>query len=111
MVTVTNASLSSHNLHSRVSPLQGAISFPIFVLHGPIGQVFYKKIVATKLWGSVMPLSFFPAYCGVVLLAAALVQKFFVVRLCSAVGVDIRLRSIYYGHCGWAIDRQAHVKA
>jgi hypothetical protein len=26
-----------------------------------------------------MPLSFFPAYCGIVLLAAAAVQKFFVV--------------------------------
>jgi hypothetical protein len=27
-----------------------------------------------------MPLSFFPAYCGIVLLAAAAVQKLFVVR-------------------------------
>lgn len=56
----------------------GSISFPIFVLHGALGQLFYKKIVATKVWGSVMPLSFFPAYCGIVLLFAAVVQKFFV---------------------------------
>lgn len=60
-------------------PLQGSIAFPIFVLHGPIGQLFYKKIVATKVWGQVMPLSFFPAYCGIVLLSAAVVQKLFLV--------------------------------
>jgi hypothetical protein len=29
--------------------LQGSISFPIFVLHGALGQLFYKKIVATKV--------------------------------------------------------------
>ncbi|KAL4443533.1 hypothetical protein ABPG75_011270 [Micractinium tetrahymenae] len=56
----------------------GNISFPIFILHGALGQLFYKKIVATKLWGSVMPQSFFPAYCAIVLLSAALCQKFFV---------------------------------
>lgn len=36
--------------------MQGSISFPIFVLHGAIGQLFYKKIVATKVrarWGRV----------------------------------------------------------
>jgi hypothetical protein len=60
--------------------LQGTISFPIFVLHGALGQLFYKKIVATKVWGGVMPLSFFPAYCAIVLLSAAAVQKFFLVR-------------------------------
>lgn len=55
----------------------GTISFPIFVLHGALGQLFYKKIIATKVWGGVMPLSFFPAYCAIVLLSAAAVQKFF----------------------------------
>lgn len=64
--------------------LQGTISFPIFVLHGAIGQLFYKKIVATKVWGGVMPLSFFPAYCGIVLLAAAAVQKLFLVGVRTA---------------------------
>lgn len=43
-------------------------------------QVFYKKIIATKLWGGVMPMSFFPAYCGVVLLSAVAVQHLFLVR-------------------------------
>ncbi|KAF8057114.1 hypothetical protein HT031_006123 [Scenedesmus sp. PABB004] len=55
----------------------GSISFPIFVLHGALGQVFYKKIIATKLWGGVMPLSFFPAYVAITLAAAAAVQKLF----------------------------------
>jgi hypothetical protein len=32
-----------------VCGLQGSISFPIFVLHGALGQLFYKKIVATKV--------------------------------------------------------------
>ena len=49
----------------------GTISFPIFVVHGALGQVFYKKIIATKLWGAVMPHSFFPLYCLIVLAAAA----------------------------------------
>lgn len=29
----------------------GNISFPIFILHGALGQLFYKKIVATKARG------------------------------------------------------------
>lgn len=37
-------------------------------------------VVILQVWGSVMPLSFFPAYCGIVLLSAAAVQKLFVVR-------------------------------
>jgi hypothetical protein len=49
------------------------------VLHGAIGQVFYKKLVASWLWGGVQPLGFFPAYCAIVLLAAAGVQKLFLV--------------------------------
>lgn len=55
----------------------GTISFPIFILHGAIGQVFYKKIIATKLWGGVMSQAFFPAYCAIVLLAAAAAQHLF----------------------------------
>jgi hypothetical protein len=79
--------------------LQGTISFPIFVLHGALGQLFYKKIVATKVWGSVMPLSFFPAYCAIVLLSAAAVQKFFLV---SGVWGRGRLRSIAIAGRMWA---------
>jgi peptidoglycan/LPS O-acetylase OafA/YrhL len=59
----------------------GTISFPIFVVHGALGQVFYKKIIATKLWGAVMPHSFFPLYCLIVLAAAAALQHLFLVRL------------------------------
>jgi hypothetical protein len=58
----------------------GAISFPIFIVHGALGQLFYKKIIATKLWGAVMPHSFFPAYCLIVLAAAAALNHLFVVR-------------------------------
>merc|ERR1712003_577199 len=62
----------------------GSISFPIFILHGPIGQLFYKKAVVMKVWGQ--PLStplengvhwFFGVYWLVVLVAAGLVNKFF----------------------------------
>ena len=56
----------------------GAISFPIFIVHGALGQLFYKKVIATKVWGAVMPQSFFPVYCAIVLLSAAALNKFFV---------------------------------
>jgi hypothetical protein len=58
----------------------GSLAFPIFVLHGPIGQIFYKKVVATKLFGVVLskyPM-LFGVWCAVVLGSAALVQKYFV---------------------------------
>ncbi|GAB4823535.1 hypothetical protein N2152v2_010581 [Parachlorella kessleri] len=55
----------------------GTISFPIFIVHGALGQLFYKKVIATKVWGGVMPQSFFPLYCGIVLLAAAACQHLF----------------------------------
>lgn len=35
--------------HFNQPKKQGTISFPIFVLHGALGQLFYKKIVATKV--------------------------------------------------------------
>ena len=57
----------------------GTISFPIFIVHGALGQLFYKKIVATKAWGGIMPLSFFPAYCAVVVVAAAALHHLFLV--------------------------------
>merc|ERR1719161_1162735 len=58
----------------------GSLALPIFVLHGPIGQIFYKKVVATKLFGFVLskyPM-FFGVWCAVVLGSAALVRKYFV---------------------------------
>lgn len=56
----------------------GAISFPIFIVHGALGQLFYKKVVATRVWGAVMGPSFFPAYCAIVLVAAAALHHLFV---------------------------------
>lgn len=62
----------------------GALSFPIYILHGPIGQVFYKKIVATKLWGGTMLQIagpwFFAVYWAVVLVGAALINQFFIMN-------------------------------
>jgi peptidoglycan/LPS O-acetylase OafA/YrhL len=57
----------------------GAISFPIYILHGPIGQIFYKRAVASKLWGTVFTKypEFFPAYLAIVLLAAVVVHEKF----------------------------------
>jgi hypothetical protein len=32
----------------------GNLAFPIYIVHGPLGQIFFKKIVAIKLWGKVL---------------------------------------------------------
>lgn len=63
----------------------GGISFPIFIVHGPIGQVFFKKAVAKKLWGGMLAQPrpdgihwFFGVYWVAVLLMAILLQKCFV---------------------------------
>ena len=57
----------------------GTLSFPIYVLHSPIGQLFYKKAVAKILFGRVMTgIPAFFAWLAVVLVSAALVNKFFV---------------------------------
>lgn len=55
----------------------GALAFPMFIVHGPIGQIFYKKAVANRLWGRVMPQGFFPAYLAIVLLAGHLINEGF----------------------------------
>jgi hypothetical protein len=56
----------------------GSLAFPMFILHGPIGQLFYKKAIATRLWGRVMPKSFFPIWLMLVMLASHLVNEGFV---------------------------------
>mmetsp|Transcript_54527 Transcript_54527/g.130048 ORF Transcript_54527/g.130048 Transcript_54527/m.130048 type:complete len:447 (+) Transcript_54527:124-1464(+) len=56
----------------------GSLAFPMFILHGPVGQLFYKKKVAFKLWGGVMPKSFFPVYLAIVMLAGHLMNEGFV---------------------------------
>lgn len=56
----------------------GGLSFPIFVVHGPLGQVFYKKLIAGKLWGGVLwgP-KYFALYLVSVFVSAILLQTFF----------------------------------
>jgi peptidoglycan/LPS O-acetylase OafA/YrhL len=75
---------ATYNSFSKVlgaKPLTylGAISFPIYILHGPIGQIFYKRAVASKLFGVVFTKypEFFPAYLGIVLVAAVLTHECF----------------------------------
>lgn len=59
----------------------GNLAFPIFVVHGPLGQLFYKKIIATKLFGGPMNIVcgpwFFYVYLAFVMAAAWLLQKTF----------------------------------
>lgn len=57
----------------------GAISFPIYILHGPIGQIFYKRVVANKIFGFVFTSKpeFFPVWIGIVLVSAAIVNEVF----------------------------------
>eukprot|EP00931_Biecheleriopsis_adriatica_P087769 TRINITY_DN62196_c0_g1_i1.p1 TRINITY_DN62196_c0_g1~~TRINITY_DN62196_c0_g1_i1.p1 ORF type:complete len:478 (-),score=107.93 TRINITY_DN62196_c0_g1_i1:270-1643(-) len=56
----------------------GALAFPMFIIHGPIGQLFYKKSIAKRLWGKPMPTSFFPAFLLIVLAVSHLMNEYFV---------------------------------
>jgi len=66
-----------------ISQLQylGKISFPIFVIHGPLGQVFYKKLVRNKLFAQYditgWPDWFFLVYLGLVVLASMILEHGF----------------------------------
>ena len=77
-ITLAGATGLTRVLGHPVLVYLGTISFPIFVVHGALGQLFYKKIIATKVWGAVMPPSFFPAYCAIVLVAAAALHHLFI---------------------------------
>ena len=59
----------------------GSIAFPIYIFHGPLGQLFYKKAVATKVFGAVMSkkfgYSFFYVYMASVIGVSVLVKRFF----------------------------------
>jgi peptidoglycan/LPS O-acetylase OafA/YrhL len=57
----------------------GGISFPIFIVHGPIGQLFYKKAVATKVFGGSLARipGFFGVYWLTVIVFAWLLTKLF----------------------------------
>ncbi|CAK9113970.1 unnamed protein product [Durusdinium trenchii] len=56
----------------------GSIAFPMFIVHGPVGQIFYKKAIAKKIWGKPMPHAFFPFYLAIVLGISHLVNEHFV---------------------------------
>merc|ERR1711976_568297 len=61
-------------LSSKLLVTLGNFAFPIFVVHGPLGQLFYKKIIATKLFGGPLHVIcgpwFFYAYLAIVVAAA-----------------------------------------
>eukprot|EP00933_Yihiella_yeosuensis_P041329 TRINITY_DN3571_c0_g1_i1.p1 TRINITY_DN3571_c0_g1~~TRINITY_DN3571_c0_g1_i1.p1 ORF type:complete len:533 (-),score=99.17 TRINITY_DN3571_c0_g1_i1:372-1970(-) len=59
----------------------GNLAFPIFVIHGPIGQLCYKKVIATKLFGAPLNVlygpNFFWGYLTIVMALAWVLQKTF----------------------------------
>jgi len=59
----------------------GGLSFPIFIVHGPLGQLFYKKVIATNVFGGTLNNIcgpwFFWVYLLIVVAAAFLLNKFF----------------------------------
>jgi len=58
----------------------GNLSFPIFVVHGPLGQLFYKKAIASKIFGGPCNIVFGPwffyVFLGAVVASAFLLNKF-----------------------------------
>uniref|UniRef100_A0A7S1N0G5 Acyltransferase 3 domain-containing protein n=1 Tax=Eutreptiella gymnastica TaxID=73025 RepID=A0A7S1N0G5_9EUGL len=64
----------------------GTISFPIFVLHGPLGQLFYKKVIAKMfVWSAYnTTVSFFFVYLASCVLGAAFLQWAFISRKYAA---------------------------
>jgi peptidoglycan/LPS O-acetylase OafA/YrhL len=68
-------------LNSKFLVGLGGLSFPMFIMHGPIGQLFYKKIIAKKLFGGPMHIVkgtwFFYVYLGCVLASAFVLKNTF----------------------------------
>lgn len=68
-------------LSSKPLVTLGNLAFPIFVVHGPLGQLFYKKVVATKVFGgplhALVGPQFFYAYLAIVMASAWVLQKTF----------------------------------
>lgn len=68
-------------LSSKPLVALGNLAFPIFVVHGPLGQLFYKKITASQVFGGplhkVVGPEFFYAFLGIVLASAYILQKTF----------------------------------
>ena len=57
----------------------GGLSFPLYLLHGPLGQLFYKKVIAKQLFGATMAsyfsYKFFPVYVGITVLCSYYLTK------------------------------------
>lgn len=47
----------------------------MFLLHAPLAQVFFKKSVASRIFGAPMPRAFFPVYLLVVFLGSQLINE------------------------------------
>jgi peptidoglycan/LPS O-acetylase OafA/YrhL len=66
-------------LSSKYLTTLGNLAFPIFLVHGPIGQIFYKKIIAKKLFGGTLNTlygaNFFYVYLAAVVGTAAILKK------------------------------------
>ncbi|GAX16956.1 hypothetical protein FisN_5Hh334 [Fistulifera solaris] len=75
--TVNNVSdLTCTILSNPLLVWLGNLAFPIFIVHGPIGQIFFKKLIATKLFGGVlMGPTNFAAYLAATVGTAYVLQK------------------------------------
>mmetsp|Transcript_75413 Transcript_75413/g.182203 ORF Transcript_75413/g.182203 Transcript_75413/m.182203 type:complete len:279 (+) Transcript_75413:1075-1911(+) len=68
-------------LSSKLLVTLGGLAFPIFIVHGPLGQLFYKKVIATPIFGGPLHVVFGPwffyVYLAIVLASAWVLQKTF----------------------------------
>jgi len=76
--TSTNPTAITRFFGSKTMSWLGSLAFPMFIVHGPIGQLFYKKKIANKLFGRVMPLQFFPIYLLIVMMSGHVLNESFV---------------------------------
>ena len=78
--TKKNQDLVVRFLSSKMLTGLGPLGFPMFLVHGPVGQLFYKKIVATKLFGNTMNKMYGP--------------NFFYVFMATVVGLAAILKAL-----------------
>lgn len=65
-------------LSNKILIWLGSLTFPIFILHGPVGQVFFKKLIATKIFGQVYKgPGIFGIYLATTMLLAYIIQNTF----------------------------------
>jgi len=83
---------ASQLLNSKLLVWLGNLSFPIFIVHGPVGQVFFKKLVATRLFGKVLKgPGYFGLYLATVAALAWILQQ---VVLKSKMVADLSKKSV-----------------